>query len=96
MALIDQPHITIPDAAWEHTGPEHDPTLRLLAGIVINGHNFHVEAYAVCDNGGVQSCPDEWLADEWEAICLLEPNAAYETQTILGREYVLIARPYAD
>jgi hypothetical protein len=94
-SLDNIPRITLADEAWEQIGPEHDPALRLLACLTLNRVPFHVEAYAVGNNGGIQCCPDEWLTSQWQALCLLEPDEPFTEMTINGRQYVVVARPYA-
>lgn len=88
--------LVIPDHAWAPCGGEHgDGPSRLLARVIISGVDFHVEAYEVKYVNDVQEIVDPVFMDEWEAICALEPNDPLQTNTIMGREYVLIARPYA-
>jgi hypothetical protein len=96
MDISRTPHIVIPDGVWVPTGDdEGDPHARLLATIRINGGAFHVEAYAVkLDEHGCQVIADGYFQDEWDGLCLLEPNEAFETQTINGRDYVIVARPF--
>ena len=93
--------IEIDPQLWEQTGPDHDPTLRLLGPTLrINGTSLHLEAYAVeepeCPTLGQRLCPDVegFLDAEWEALIRLEPDSAMQTTEINGRLYLLVARPF--
>jgi hypothetical protein len=89
--------IIIHDDAWDDASATDDDLpigTRLLAPIIVNGIRLHVEAYEVKTDGGVQEIADPNFQAEWEAACTFNQNSAFETVTIRGREYVLIATPY--
>jgi hypothetical protein len=95
--------ITIPDDAWEPSGPELDPEYpeglgpetRLLAGITINGVPMHLEAYQVTNEDG-QRAADITFADDIEHLQSMQDVSGFQTTTIRGREYVLVATPHED
>lgn len=86
--------VAVPLEAWNRTGPDRDPSLRLHTTAVINKHYFHIEAYAVDPDSSEQRLADPWLDPEWEGLCRLEPDGAFETQEIEGREYIIVLRPH--
>lgn len=68
---------------------------RLLAPIHINGMSLHLEAWPVKEVGGIQEY-DGLYPEDWERLLgIYEPDGPYETTTINGGEYVLVAVPYS-
>jgi hypothetical protein len=91
MATIN---IKVPDDAWQETGSEADTRSRLLTTIVVNGCFMHLEAYAVADEGDLQSFADlPYFELEEEAFFSLTTGAT-DTVEITGREYLLVATPH--
>jgi len=95
---MDYPTITIPDEAWQETGPteddapdKHDPRSRLLTTIVINGTLMHLEAYALVD--GDEQRFTSYFEEEDLAFFALT-DSAVETTEIRGRTYALVATPH--
>ncbi len=88
--------VTVDPEVWEQTGSENDPRSRLLTSALINGRYFHMEAYAVEPNASEQRVADPLFEDEWRGLCLLEPDGAFQTQAIDGREYVIVLRPFCE
>jgi len=91
--------LTIPESDWEKTGSEEDPASRLYyTGMSINGLSMHVEAIAVIEKDeqhdyGEQTAADIMFEDEvgtLQDMC----DTAFQTTTINGREYVLVATPH--
>lgn len=93
--------LTVPDEAWTNTNaPDEAP--RLLTTVVINGTLMHLEAIAVHMHAtppettpiqeAVNSDEDEDLGLIFNAVAADGP---WDTTTIDGREYVLIATPHS-
>jgi hypothetical protein len=95
-----QGKITVPDDAWEDSGPEEDPKSRLLAELEINGTWFHLEAFAVEyreqteTTFGEQHFADLAFEDEEHAVLDVFVEGAAATVTIKGREYALVVTPH--
>lgn len=69
----------------------------LLLGPVlsINGTPMHLEAWAVCMVDGVQTTVSERRDEDFGHIhYAVAGDGPFETTTIRGREYVLIATPH--
>ena len=87
--------VVIPDDAWEHTGPEDDPSARLLGSLVLYGCYHHLEAYAVIDDEGTQSAAHPSFHENLDGMYAVgEPDKPFQTVEIKGREYVLTMTPY--
>ena len=75
-------------------GPENDPKMKLHRTVEINGTSFHAEAYEVTYLGsdnqqvGKQDENETYLGEICEIV-----QAAAETITIAGREYVFAITP---
>lgn len=87
--------ITIPEHAWE----SFDDGDHLVAAISINGTNMHLEALAVVTQRAGHDIPvnTSLVSDKYERAILdiiAEENSVVHT-TIRGREYVLVATPFA-
>lgn len=39
---------------------------------------------------------DPWFDDEWQGLYLLQPDGAFQTQEINGRETIIVLRPYCE
>lgn len=91
----DPPAIDDYALTWDETGHESDPAARLLAHIRIAGLDMHLEAWAITyDEDGMQEVTAATMrSDAFGTICDIM-DTAFETTTINGREYVLIATPY--
>lgn len=79
----------------ERAGRNGGDGSRLLGTIVINGCDLHLEALAVSRDGDMQI----WSTDAGELSALHDAVGAggpWQTVTINGREYVLIATPYCE
>lgn len=88
------PEITIPDDAWEDTGVDESGS-RLLAHIRINGVDLHLEAYEAHEpDAKGQKFVNTLFEDEEHAVLDTFVDGAARTQTINGREYVLVATPF--
>ena len=96
--------LTIPFAQWGQIGNDSDPTQRLLAHIVVNGCDLHLEAIAVIENDDAEfiedrqvfSCSDGNQYDSRATLAIRE-SADFEpvqTAKINGRNYALIATPF--
>lgn len=90
--------MTIPDSAWEDTGPEGEEDSRRAARVEVNGIPFHAEAYLVeTDANRVQVFRGDWSAAGKEALCVLNGGAkAYCLMPIRGREYAVVIRPASN
>lgn len=96
--------ITVPDDAWEPSGPELDaeypaggyPESRLLASVVINGTPMRLEAYEVTRDEDGQRAADITFADDVEHLQAMQDVARFQTTTINGREYILVATLHED
>lgn len=81
--------------SWKKTGPEEDPSSRLLAQIEIAGTPMHLEAYEVHDVDGVQTTK-AWPEDMNTVFDRLGIECRLMTTEINGREYILLAQPFGD
>ena len=97
--------LDIPDSAWTTTGDYlDDPRRRLIAHIVIAGTNMHLEAYEAHPRND-QDIDDQDIDDHLHlydddadtALSLFVGEGGFpkSTTTIGGREYVLVATPFA-
>jgi hypothetical protein len=88
--------ITIPEKQWQPSGPDEDPMSRMLCCIVINGTPHHLEAYAVTDDSEEgQIAAHESFEDNVNGAYMVgEPDKAFDTVTIYGRDYILVMTPY--
>ena len=86
------PSVEIPASAWQ---PAAEDGSRLITTVVVNGLPLHLEAIEVStDEYGIQrGCgdADESLATIHEVV---GAEGHWQTVTIGGRDYVLIASPY--
>jgi hypothetical protein len=101
-AAVETPALIVSESVWEQTGSESDvpefhmPWSRLLTTVVIAGTTMHLEAFAVVDDADAGLVAvDGDFGGELEAIFTLLGDSRPGTTTILGREYVLVAYPYA-
>lgn len=94
-----QTSISVPDSEWKLSGEYlDDPHRRLLAHIVICGTSMHLEAYEAIrrsdeDGGGIRLYDDD--ADRALSIFVGEGGFPNDTTTIRGREYIIVATPFA-
>lgn len=86
--------VTIPLEQWEQTG-DTDPSSRLSASLVLNGVHMHVEARAVVWVDGEQTPQGDWPEDLDHLYEIGNPGNPFDTVTIMGREYVLLAFPHS-
>ena len=84
--------ITITDEQWESTGDEEDPSARILLreNVSINGTGFHLEGWAVDDEGYALYGED----DLSQIAAGVGADGPFETVTIRGREYALVMTPH--
>ena len=96
--------LTIPFVQWTQIGEDSDPTQRLLAHIIVNGCDLHLEAIAVTENDDAEFPEDRQVFsysdgnryDSWATLAIRE-SADFEpvqTAKINGRNYALIATPF--
>ena len=87
------PRVEISNQMWTENGPDEDPAARLLARIAILGTDMHLEAIAVRIVDHIQRALD---SDESFAnlASFAEPDGPFQTTSIRGRDYVLVAYPY--
>lgn len=95
--------LNIPLDQWQQTGPEDDPSARLLKSFTINGCSMHLEAVAVTEGEARTlldvEAPEQEYHDSvpsWiqEAIAASADYEPVETIKMDGRSYILIATPY--
>ena len=87
--------VEVPDDAWEPTGPEEDPTARLLASLVVCGCYHHLEAYAIDPDDDIQQAAHESFQSNLDGMYAVgEPDKRFQSVEIKGREYVLTMTPY--
>ena len=84
--------ITLTDDDWMRAGENDD---HLTAILVVNARFHHLEAVRVIDDDdGVQRAAsaefEEWL----DAVYQLGGEGPFDTVTIRGNEYVVIATPF--
>ena len=77
------------------------PESRLLAGVIINGHPFHVEAYAVSrSESGMLETTNPYFFENLNAINTLLSDVSPSTQEItingVTREYVVVVFPSGE
>jgi hypothetical protein len=90
-------HMSIPDDAWANADYDDDGLTdhRLLATLVVNGSDLHLEAHLLWPTTGA-----EYLAREQERLRLIRrgvgADGPWRTTIIRGRTYVLVATPYCD
>lgn len=82
--------IDIPESAWEVCVDES----RLLAQITVNGLSMHLEAWEVYDTKDGMQCAVQHDEDFERIFYAVGADAAFQTLTIRGREYVLVATPH--
>jgi len=83
--------LTIPEDAWieDRSGD------RLIAILVINGTFHHLEAIRVVeDDDGIQKPASEELAEIFDAMVQIGSEGPFDTVTMRGAEYVLVATPF--
>jgi hypothetical protein len=98
--------LTIPDSYWK---PNSDPDIgdaRLLCAepLEINGLAMHLEAWLVeafepLTEGGRQTNPyvDEDLRNVWHVFSSGgDAGEHFQTMTINGKQYVVVATPFID
>jgi hypothetical protein len=88
----------IPDNEWEtdDIAFPHDPESRLWVRIDLCGVPMHLWALEVAyDSLGVQRVANRAFEEEFEAMQRIW-SGAYSIARIRGREYALVAIPYAD
>jgi hypothetical protein len=91
--------LNIPEEHWELTGgwdPDVPDWVRVTGPILwILGVPHHIEGYAVTDVGGIQHPAHPAIADELAALWQLN-EAALQSVTLFGWEYVLVIYPHGD
>lgn len=100
--------ITTNEAEWSQEGSDEDKGSRLYyePGLTINGQWFHVIAYAVVRKHTdtpdgpdlawtIQDIADETWRGAWDALGVID-DTSYTTQTINGRDYVIVITPHGD
>lgn len=89
--------VEVPLDAWDAIGSDDaDPRARLLCTMTINGTYMHLEAWAVQATAAGSQIVDDGVADEkLEALYDMMDCSGFQTTTIEGREYVLLASPFA-
>lgn len=98
MSLCEAFNVRVPEHLWRNTGPEDDPSLRLLATCIVNGIAFHMEAYRVAKQGtqDLDNNTTGFFDTEWNSLCGLQDYGAYQTLEIRGKPYVLVITPHCD
>jgi hypothetical protein len=87
--------VALPEDAWENTGPEEDPSARLLASLVLYGCYHHLEAYAVKPDEDTQCAAHESFSSNVDGMYAVgEPDKPFQSVDIKGREYILTMTPY--
>lgn len=90
--------LVVPDDAWDWCGDEEqDPSrrTRATATITINGVMFHLDAWLVKDSEPFET--QEMVEGDSDVDAIhgaVYADGSFETVTIEGREYVLVATPY--
>ena len=106
--LATDPQVNVPSSAWRNAGDETDPRARLLATLQVDCSPvgsvlLHLEAVAVDETPharGKQSPADGsyWTGSDFDAVAgavgVGLEDGPWDTLTIRGREYVLIATPF--
>lgn len=69
---------------------------RLLGTIAINGVSMHVEAIMVTDEGGLWQAVNPDYQEQIELAYDIGGADKFQTMTIDGSEYVLVATSYGD
>jgi hypothetical protein len=89
--------VHIPDEAWEQTGPESYPELRLTAQLVINSVPFHCEAWQV-DPYNMQSLRhnDDFCTDAVEEALYALNDQRLCTMALRGHDYIVVIFPHGD
>jgi hypothetical protein len=87
--------VTVPDDAWEDGSYDDDAPARhrLVATLVVNGTRLHLEAHLVVPGADPQRtfAGDEDVAAIHHAV---GGDGPWQTTTIDGRAYVLVATPF--
>lgn len=84
--------ITLADDDWMRAGENDD---HLTAILVINGRFHHLEAIRVIDDDDGVQCSASIEFEEWlDAVYQLGGEGPFDTVTIRGNEYVVIATPF--
>lgn len=87
-------NIEVPSDSWEMTGTEDDPSGSLLATVIINGVDMHLEAIAVEKVGDLQ-VPVADLQDVYDKFYdAAGADGNFQTVTINGRDYALFSSPF--
>jgi hypothetical protein len=85
--------LDIPKGHWVKTGPEEDPSSRLMTGVRIFKILHYLEAYAVVEEGEQKAANETFESNVEGAYQAGEPDKAYQTVTIGDREYILVMTP---
>ena len=92
--------ITIPADAWEACAlddGDNPSTDKLHVSIEINGTSMHLEAWAATDEhplGFGQGVADGCSQEDHDTLCGMMDVSGFQTTTINGREYILVATPH--
>jgi hypothetical protein len=90
--------VRVPDASWEENDGMDDPSDRLRVTLMVNGrYPMHFEAWAVTydDNEMVQHLPDH--DDDLDLFATaVGSDGSFQTISIRGREYILLASPFCN
>lgn len=94
---LEGPSLSLDSFTWEPTGSDENPQSRLLSTLYISGYPLHVEAYEVRRDEQVgQTTADKMFEDDlnhyYAATCL---EGRFDTIMINGREYIIVATPFA-
>lgn len=94
-------HVTVPEDAWrpvyepdEDDAPHIDTRAKLHATLVVNGLSMHLDAWQIVEGSSPQRAV-VW-DDDLDAIHdAVHADGPFETLTIGGREYAVVATPFS-
>lgn len=88
--------VTFPEHQWELNDALDDPTACLRGPIlIINGLPMHLEAWAVdYDEAGIQQPADEYAEDYEKLHEAVHADGSFNTISIRGRDYIVVASPF--
>lgn len=100
--MSEAPNFHIDAWTWQDAGSDEDPKSRLIATATFTtgpaSCYLHVMALAVQKVGSaeIQTNVDPAFDEDWDGLCKIDDDAAFETVEINGRTYVIYAHPHCD
>jgi hypothetical protein len=90
--------VTVPEHLWETNDGMDNPTDRLSVTLLVGRYPMHFEAWAVTydDEAMIQHAADGDDSDLDHLFAAVGGDGSFQTTTIRGRQYILVASPFCD